>query len=102
MLEQKFFTEIQFGEYKRPSWEAFQSLNIKFIKDNIVNKELSIPIMNQRISNFWQATQEYLRHYNAFSKKINGTKAIVARYWILFVFLVCFSRKSLRKRKLIC
>ena len=36
MLEQKFFTEIQFGKYKRPCWEAFQFLNIKLIKDSML------------------------------------------------------------------
>ncbi|WP_048875594.1 hypothetical protein [Candidatus Coxiella mudrowiae] len=47
--------------------------------------------MDQRISNFGKEKQEYLRHYNAFTKKINGVKAIVAQYWIFFVvFLVCF------------
>lgn len=84
------FTEAQFERYKQSCGEVYQSFNqIPWIKNNVVNKELAYPTENQEINNFEQAKQEYLRRFNEYFKKINGPRALAAKYWILPAVFFC-------------
>lgn len=63
MLEEIYFTENQFKNYKIQCKEVFASFNeILCIKNNVVNKELAYPLKNPEINDFEQAQQVY-RYY---------------------------------------